>query len=186
MKLSARAKLIGGLFVVAALLAYAALVEVAINAGKVHHGVSVQGFDIGGLSRADAESALGERGEEMQEEPMLFVAEGFDCRFTPAMVGWGPQEFETAEAAMQVGRGQGLLDSLKERWTAWTSGVDITWSDRPNARLMGRQLARCEKTARGLGYALDRPRLRFLVKRAITTWPREPVEIPLEDPALVD
>jgi hypothetical protein len=180
-KISARAKLVGGLFVVLAMLAYAALVEVAINAGKVHHGVSVQGFDIGGLSRADAEAALSERGEEMQHEPMLFVAEGFDCRFSPAMVGWGPQEFQTSDLAMQVGRGEGLLDALGERWTAWTSGIEVAWTDRPNAVRMGRELARCDRTARGLGYEIDLPRLRFLVKRTITTWPREPVEIPVLD-----
>ena len=179
MKLSGRTKLVGVLFVLLAILAYAALMELAINAGTVHHGVSVQGFDIGGLSRADAEAALGDRGEEMQQEPMRFVAEGFYCVFTPEMVGWGPQEFETADLAMGIGRDGGAMEALGDRWRAWTSGVEIAWTDRPNARLMGRELARCEKDAEALGYEIDRPRLRFLVKRTITTWPREPVEIPL-------
>ena len=179
MKLSARTKIVGGLFVLVALLAYAILVELAINAGKVHHGVSVQGFDIGGLSRADAEAALGDRGEEMQQEPMRFVAEGFYCLFTPEMVGWGPQEFETADLAMRIGRDGGPMQALRDRWRAWTSGIEVAWTDRPNARLMGRELARCERTAAGLGYEIDRPRLRFLVKRTISTWPRETVAIPL-------
>ena len=181
MKVSARAKVVGAIFLVLGLFAYLLLVELAVNAGKVHHGVSVEGFDIGGLSRADAEAALNERGEEMQQEPMLFVAEGFDCRFTPAMVGWGPQEFETADAAMRVGRDGGFVPALSDRWTAWTSGVEIEWTDKPNPGLMGRELARCDRTAAGLGYTIDRPRLRFLVKQTITTWPREPVEIPLLD-----
>ena len=183
MRISGRAKVVGALFVLLALLVYVALVELAINAGKVHHGVSVQGFDIGGLSRADAEAALSERGELMQQEPMLFVAEGFDCRFTPAMVGWGPQEFETADLAMGIGRSGGVFRALKDRLRAWGSGIEIAWTDRPNARLMGRELARCDRTASGLGYEIDRPRLRFLVKQTITTWPREPIDVPLQDGA---
>ena len=183
MKLSGRAKVVGGLFVLLAILAYVALAELAMNAGKVHHGVSVQGFDIGGLSRADAEAVLGERGEQMQQEPMRFVADGFYCLFTPKMVGWGPQEFETADEAMAIGRQGGVFAALRDRWRAWTSGIEVAWTDRPKAGKMGRELARCEKDAEALGYEIDRPRLRFLVKRTITTWPREPVEIPLLDAA---
>jgi hypothetical protein len=84
---------------------------------------------------------------------------------------------------MEIGRAGGVVEALKDRWTAWTSGVEIAWTDRPNARLMGRELARCARTAEGLGFEVDRPRLRFLVKRSITEWPREPVEIPLLDGA---
>ena len=184
MRLSPRAKVAGAFFLLVALVSYLALVEVALNAGKVHHGVTVGGFDIGGLSRADAEVALGERGEVLQQEPMLFVTEGFDCRFAPEDVGWGPQEFETADLAMAVGREGGFFDALADRWTAWTSGIEIEWPDKPNARSMGRELARCDRLAEGMGVTIDRPRLRFLVKRTITQWPREPVEIPLlDDPA---
>lgn len=179
MQLSPRTKLLGGLLVLSALAVYAALAEVAINAGKVHHGVTVGGFDIGGLSRADAEVALGKRGEEMQQEPMLFVAEGFDCVFAPEQVGWGPQEFEAADQAMAIGREGGFFAAVRDRWEAWTSGIDVAWPDKPNAGLMGRELARCDRRAGVVGARVDRPRLRFLVKRTITQWPREPVEIPL-------
>lgn len=179
MQLSPAVKTVVVFFLLAALVAYALLLEFAINAGHVHRGVVVQSYDIGGLNYAEAAAALNQRGTEMKLEPMIFTAEGFDCRFTPEDIGWGPQPSDTADAAMEVGRRGGVLDALRERMEAWTKGVTIEWAGSPDPAKVGRELNRCEKQAAGLGLEIDRPRLRYAIKKTIVTWPRSPVPIPL-------
>lgn len=179
MQLSRTVKTIVVLFLVAALVAYALLLEFAINAGRVHRGVSVQGYEVGGFNYAEAAAALNARGTEMKLEPMVFTTEGFDCSFTPEQIGWGPQPADTADAAMEVGRRGGILEALAERLEAWTDGVTIEWAGSPDAAKVGRELNRCEKQAAGLGLDIDRPRLRYAIRKAIVTWPRATVPIPL-------
>lgn len=179
MQLSPAVKMIVIAFLVVSALAYALLLEFAINAGRVHRGVDVQGYEIGGLNYAEATDALNERGTEMKRAPMIFTTEGFDCRFTPAHVGWGPQPSDTADAAMEVGRRGGVIDALRERVEAWTEGVSIGWAGAPDAAKVGRELNRCEKQAAGLGLEIDRAKLRYAIRKAIVTWPRGPVPIPL-------
>ena len=179
MRLSPAVKTIVLVFGVVTVIAYALLLEFAINAGRVHRGVDVQGYDIGGLNYIEAAAALNERGTAMKLSPMIFTTEGFDCRFTPAQIGWGPQPSDTAEDAMEVGRDGGVFDALRERMKAWTEGVTIEWAGSPDTAKVGRELNRCEKQAAGLGLEIDRSKLRYAIKTTIVTWPRDPMPIPL-------
>lgn len=181
MQLSPAAKTVVILFLLAVVVAYALLLEFAVNAGRVHRGVSVDGYDVGGLNYAEAAAALNEHGTELKLAPMIFTTEGFDCRFTPEDIGWGPQPADTADAAMEVGRDGGVIDALRERMKAWTDGVRIDWAGSPDAARVGRELNRCEKQAAGLGLEIDRPRLRYAIRQAIVAWPRAPVAIPLAE-----
>lgn len=179
MRLSPLVKALVVAFALVGVVAYALLLEFAINAGRVHRGVSVQGFDIGGLNYTEAVDALTERGTELKSVPMIFTTEGFDCRFTPDDIGWGPQPSDTADVAMEVGREGGVLEALGERFEAWTEGVTVEWAGSPDAAKVGRELNRCGELAAGLGLEIRRPSLRYAIRRAIVTWPREPVAIPL-------
>jgi len=180
MRLSPSTKGVFVLVLVVAALAYLVIIEVAVSAGQVHHGVDVRGFDIGGLNQAEAVEALRRRGDEMKETPMIFTTEGFDCRFTPEEVGWGPQPADTAAAAMEIGRAGSLFEAAADRWRAWTQGLSIDWQGSTNPARVTRELDRCEEASEGLGVEIERPRLRYLIKQTIVTWPRQPVEIPLQ------
>lgn len=179
MRIDPSTKAVFAVVLLFAALGYLVIVEVAVSAGRVHHGVDVRGFDIGGLNQQDAVDALRRRGDEMKESPMVFTAEGFDCRFTPEQIGWGPQPADTAAAAMAVGRDDAPFGALADRWRAWTGGVSIEWQGRTDPAKVGRELNRCEKASEGLGVEIDRPRLRYLIKQTVEDWPRGPVEIPL-------
>lgn len=167
------------LFLIVGALTYALLLEFAINAGRVHRGVSVEGYDIGGLNYAEARDALNDRGTELKDTAMVFAADGVECEFSPADIGWGPQPSDTADLAMEVGRDGGVIDALRERFTAWTDGVRIEWAGSPAATKVGRALNRCEKQAEEAGLQIDRPKLRHTIKKAIVTWPRPHFTIPL-------
>lgn len=179
MQLTPVVKSIVVLFLLAGLLAYVLLLELAINAGRVHRGVNVEGYEIGGLNYAEAVEALSQRGRKLKATPMIFTTEGFDCRFTPGDIGWGPQPSDTADAAMEVGRDGDVVPALSERIRAWTDGVAIEWGGSADAAKVERELDRCGELAAAVGLEIDRAKLRQAIEDGIVTWPRHPFPIPL-------
>lgn len=182
MKLTGTARIVALAALLVGLLGYLFLIDLGVNAGRVHRGVSVQGIDVGGQTFIEAEETLTLRGEELKVTPVIFGAEGFDCRFIPGRIGWGPQPRDTAEAAMDVGRPIVSTKSLAERIDAWLDGAEVMWADHPDAESVQKLVDECDKNARALGLHLDRARLRYEIDRAIVIWPRPaPFPVPFID-----
>jgi hypothetical protein len=165
-------------FVIVGALGYAVVVEFGLTAGRVHEGVDVEGVDLGGMTLTDAADALEKRGELLRTEPIIFTAEGMTRCLIPYELGWGPQSFATAEAAMDVGR-KGGLSVLGDRMRAWLWGVQVDWVGRPSWHSVTDLLDEWERQAEASGFELRRFLLRKRIRRAIVTWPRRPYEIPL-------
>lgn len=180
MNLSRRAKAVVAVGVVIGLFVYLLLLELGVNAGRIHYGVSVGGFDVGGLTMVEAAGELAERGEELRYEPVIFTHEGFDCRFTPDELGWTPRQTTTAQLALEVGRADAPFGALADRLRAWFGGVDVEWPDKPKRGEMRELIDGCERQAEGLGLELDRFTLRKRIRRAIVAWPRHNFLIPIE------
>jgi hypothetical protein len=179
-KLSLPAKVLFGAGLVLTLLVYAVVVDLGANAGKVLRGVSVQGYDVGGLTFEEAEAALDEHGTELQETPMIFTTEGFQCAFAPKRIGWGPQPRDTALNAMAIGREGGLFDEAGDRLRSWFGGgTEIEWAGKPDAGRMGRELSLCQRQAEALGLSIDLGKLRYLIKQTIVEWPRAATGVPI-------
>lgn len=172
MQLPRVAKLLAVVVLAVGLVGYLVLLDLGVNAGRVHYGVSISGLDIGGRTFAEAEQLLEQHGEDLKTTPIVFGAEGFDCRFIPEKIGWGPQPHDTAETAMAVGRPIVSLDSLAERLDAWLGGVKVKWASHPDPSRVDRLLDECEAHAKSLGGQLDRGRLRLHIRKAIVMWPR--------------
>ena len=179
MSLSPVTRLLLGLGVVLAVIAFALVVEFGISAGRVHEGVTVRDLDVGGQTLTEAIATIDERGRELQFEPVVFTAEGFDCDFVPDDLGWGRQAADTAAGAMAVGRTGGLFRAVGDRVRAWTGGVVVRWDGAPEPAKVTRFIDRCEREAVGLGLELDRGQMRFRIRQAIVTWPRRVFEIPV-------
>lgn len=164
-----------------ALLGYAVVVDLGMHAGRVHRGVQVAGFDIGGLTEIEAFDALQERQELLEEVPVVFTAVGFDCRAMPADLGWSPQPFNTASAAMEVGR-NGVFAGIRERVDAWLGGYKIGWAGTVDPSKVTEFLDYCEENAGVVNRTVDRAKLRFRIRRAVVTYPRGPLDfkVPLE------
>ncbi|HVF52461.1 MAG TPA: hypothetical protein VNC78_02530 [Actinomycetota bacterium] len=175
MNLSASGKALLALLVVIGVAAYIVVVDMGVSAGRIHAGVRLGTFDLGGLTEGEAADLLEEQGGEMETSPIVFSIEGFDCRFVPEELGWGPQPFDTAAAAMAVGRDGGAGPVLADRARAWVSGIEIEWSGAPKPRAVNAWLDDCEELASAMGVTLDRARLRHDLKEAIETWPRPQV-----------
>ena len=159
----------------AGLLAYVAIVDVGMHVGRVHRGVTVAGFDIGGLTEIEAFDALRERQEVLEEPAVVFISNGFDCRTTVEGLGWNPQPFNTARAAMEIGRG-GVFEGLRERIDAWFGGARVGWAGTVDPARVDDFLDYCERNARIVNAEIDRAKLRFRIRRAIVTYPRAPLD----------
>ena len=172
---SLRARLALALVALVALVCYLVVVDLGMNAGRVHRGVNVAGFDIGGLTEIEAFEALSERQELLEEIPVIFIAEGFDCRALPADLGWSPQPFNTARDAMEIGR-NGVFSGLRERMNALFGGVKIGWAGTVDPAEVDEFLDYCEDNAKVVNATIDRPKLRYRIRRQIVTYPRSAVD----------
>ena len=165
-------------------LAYLVVFEVGLSAGRIHSGVTVNGIDVGGLTHQEAEDLLKARGKDMREEPLVFVAEGVDCRFrrNKDEVGWGPQPFDTAEEAMRVGRADAPFGALWDRLRAWFGGVTVDWADAPDQAKVEQIVDDCMEKADQLGLTvvIDPDAFEQAIVDAVLEWPPEQIhQIPI-------
>lgn len=159
----------------ASMCAYLLILDLGVHAGRVHRGVHVGGFDIGGLTEQEAGAVLTDRQEFLEGMPVVLVANGFDCRTLPEDVGWDPKPFNTAGAAMEVGR-SGLWSGLVERIEGWFGGVKVGWAGTVDPSEVDDFLEYCQENADVLGVEVDRAKLRYRLRRAIVTWPRSSID----------
>ena len=178
--LSARVKVLVALFLAVGLIVWVILMDLGINAGRIHFGVHVNRVDVGGMTIEEAMDVLRERGEELRYRPVEMSAEGMDCTFIPDEVGWRIKPKLTAENARGVGFEGGLGTALGDRLKAWFTGVRVDWPDKPNKEKVTRRIDDCEEQAEALHLELDRYKLRRLMRRAIVTWPRRIFQVPVE------
>lgn len=166
---------------VAGLIAYAVVVDLGVNAGRIHRGVSVDGVDVGGLSEVEAVQVLAERAEEIRAGPGVeFALEGgtFTYRVRAADVGWAPAPTRTAATAMAVGRDGGLAGALWDRARATFGGVKLTWGSTDGARVTA-VLDDLEDALGERGVTLDRARMRYKIRRAFVTGSTRTWRIPV-------
>ena len=181
MKRSRKNTIVVGVLTLVGLLAWLIVVDLGVNAGRIHRGVEAGGVDVGGLSPDDAFRVLSDRAELLMEKPSVFTAENVQCSFFPDELGWGPQVDSTVDRAYAIGRESGLFGSLWERLKGWGTEHEVGWAGKANSRRVGSFIAKCVKQAEPFGVAVDRPRLRFMVKRAIVTYPEKIFQIPVEE-----
>ena len=170
------------LLVVAAILgvlAFIGIVEFGISAGRVHHGVTVDGLDVGGLTLNEVQDTLVNRALQIRDEPACLEHDVVLLCVDPLEVGWWPEPRETGREAYDVGRTDGLLVALGDRATAWTTGVDVPWKRGPNNDKVGTVLDQWESIFEGRGLQLRRFAARSAIREALETWPREIGTIPV-------
>lgn len=172
-----------GVLVVLAI--YALVVELGVNAGRIHYGVQIRrDLDVGGMTPSEADEVLKERAQLMMEDDILLGGQGISVRFYPQqpeyasddvlVAGWAPQRGATIDAAMAVGRDGGPFSALAERWRAWWGGVKVKWQGRATSGRVTKIIDRVEELGAEKGLSLDRWKLRLKIRRALNSWPRQP------------
>jgi hypothetical protein len=169
-----RAKTVLRVTVVAGVLLYLVVVDLGLNAGLVHRGVTLRGeLVLGGLTKEEAESRLVGRAGLLETNPVAFGAEGIDTVWLyPADIGWRFRPLATAHEAMDVGR-EGVIEAISERARAWAGGVKLAWAGRPKTGKMTTLIDSIDGHAAAAGLELDRAKLRGKIKRILGSWPRQ-------------
>lgn len=158
------------------------ILEFGVSAGRVHHGVTVDGFDVSGLTLNDLQDSLFEKAHALEDEPVCFSHDAIRLCIDPADVGWRMSPRETAQQAFDVGRAGFPLGAINERATAWLGGVDVPWEGTARGERVGRVLNEWESILGGRGLELRRFAARQRIYRALGTHPRVIVPLPIRQP----
>jgi vancomycin resistance protein YoaR len=128
-----QASLIGQAFV--ALLFGAALLVLLVGAlpgiyskmyeGRIFPGVSVGGIDVSGLTTGQAVQLLAQHLDFPTRGKIVFQDGTSLWSATPAELGLTLDAQGTAQIAYELGRTGSLVTRLANRWSAWSSGVDL-------------------------------------------------------------
>jgi hypothetical protein len=182
MKLSRTAKIVLSLSAVIATLVFLIIVDLGVNAGRIHYGVRLDHLNLGGLTELEAVDVLDHRGVEMAQAPVVFKREAVTCTFLPQAVGWTPKVRRAVSDALGVGRRGSLLHDGHQRLRAWFGGVRVRWPDPTDRHQVAAVLDTCQRRAAAAGLRISRWKLRLKIKDAVVTWPRRTFHIPLASP----
>ena len=164
-------------------LVYVPIVDLGVSAGRIHHGVSIAGVDVGGLTEREAEARLRRRVELLNSRPVFFFGPDRSLRYwlDPHDVAWRPQVERSVAEAMRIGREGGLAGAVFDRWRAWMGGVRLRWAGKTGSSKVRAFVDRVEAGARRVGLEVGRAKLRRKIKRGINTWPRAPLRLPVTE-----
>jgi hypothetical protein len=178
-KLSRTAKIVLSVSGLIAALVFLIIVDLGVNAGRIHYGVRLDHLNLGGLTELEAVDVLDRRGIEMAQAPVVFQRQGVTCTFLPLAVGWTPKVRRAVADALAIGREGSLLNSGRQRVHAWFGGVRISWPDRTNRHDVRAVLDTCQRRAAAEGLQISRWKMRLKIKDALVIWPRRTFHIPL-------
>ena len=179
MNASLRAKIGLGIGVALAIFAYLIVVDVGLSAGKIHHGVSVSGVDLGGLTEAEALDRLEKRSDESADAPILLLAPGHNIAVQPSELNWDGAPRLTAREALRVGRDDAPFGAVADRISAWLWGVKLTFIGRPERKTFLQWVRKQAAVLECYGFVLDRYKLRRLVIDAARRGETGPFDFPV-------
>ena len=164
-----------------ALVLFLIVVDLGVNAGRIHYGVSVTGVDLGGMTRREATRELRERRKEINDQVILLTAQGLNVGVQPRCFGWRPNVRATVRVAFDVGRRDGPFGALADRVSSWLWGTKIEFQGGLRADFLEYQVEGWDERLSPLGSPVDRDALRRLLEEAVAEGDTGPFEFPLEE-----
>ena len=165
---------------------------------KLANGTRIAGVDIGGLSASDAEQLLQRRSQQLNNVPVTFVFGAHRFHLTPRALGIQVDWRQAVKSAEQQGGGSGIVRGYRRLELeffpadlvppiqAYDAGLSY------EIGLLGKAVDSPHQEARlvrhGLhitiapgttGHVLDRPAARELIVRALASFSRAPVGLPV-------
>jgi vancomycin resistance protein YoaR len=165
---------------------------------KLANGTRIAGVDVGGLSAADAEQLLQRRSDRLMGVPVTFVFGAHRFQVTPRTLGIQVDWHQAVKTAEQQGGGFGIVRGYRrlelevfpedlvppirvyDAGLSYEVGLLAKAVDSPHreARLVRRGL-HITIAAGSTGHVLDRQAARELIVRALASFSRAPVGLPV-------
>jgi vancomycin resistance protein YoaR len=116
------------LVILSLVLAYTISSYKSQHADRIYTGVTMMGIDLGGMTPAEAKTALADAVPYTNEEAITLTdpASGQQWTKTPAELGISYDLDQTVEAAYNVGRSGGPLKQFREMFDSWYYGMTLT------------------------------------------------------------
>ena len=121
-----------GLAVMASVIVFGALALIAwlgfevVYADRIYPGVYVLGYDLSGLTEAEASQLLSEKLDYTYAGQVQFTYQDQDWSASPIDLGYMVDPGSSAHAALMVGRSGWLVPNLVEKGRAWFQGVRLS------------------------------------------------------------
>ena len=163
------------------LILFGIVVDLGINAGVVHHGVSVSGLDVGGLTLEETQSVLHDHRARLRQAEVCFSGPDFEDCLLPEDFGWFPSEERIKTVALEafdVGRTGGPLTALRERLRAWSGDIKLSLPHSVQHLKVTNIIDEWEQTLIDSDLTLDREGARARIKDALAAWPRSTFRLP--------
>jgi len=163
------------------LVLFVIVVDLGINAGVVHHGITVSGLDVGGLTLEETQSALQDHRARMRRAEVCFSGPDFEDCLLPEDFGWFPSEERIKTVALEafdVGRTGGPLTALRARLRAWSGDVKLSLPHAVQPLRVSDVIDEWERNLIESDLRLDREEARARIKDALAAWPRSTFRLP--------
>jgi hypothetical protein len=168
---------VGGII---ALALFLIVVDLGVNAGRIHYGVSVEGVDLGGMTRREAIGELETRKDEIEERVIHLTAVGLNVGVQPKQLGWRFNPRGTVRAAYDVGRSDAPFGALSDRIASWLWGTKVGFRGALDEATFHERIDGWDERLSGLGTPLDRDALEAILREAIAKGDPGPYRFPLE------
>jgi vancomycin resistance protein YoaR len=130
---------------VVALLGLFALVDSALYYNKIHAGVTISGYPMSGLTRAEATAELTRLVKQAEKEPITLTSGDKSWAVMPADVGTRLDVTGAVSAAMDVGRDGNWLFDMARRFRLVFGKTDVPLGGTVDGELMDGVLAEVAK-----------------------------------------
>ncbi|KKL84308.1 hypothetical protein LCGC14_1966040 [marine sediment metagenome] len=101
------------------------MLDIAGASGKIHSGVTLSGFDVGGLSQKEAVNALKNRVSQNNHRELKLVFEGESLKITPAEVDLEIDFKNSAKRAYEYGRQGNILIQAKDHVLTYFNPAEL-------------------------------------------------------------
>lgn len=169
----------------------------AAHDGRIYRGVKLLGTDLGGMSKAEARTALTRTGAGYPSNGITVHSGAHTWNFTPADLGLGIDADKTLEGAMSVGRAGSFMSDAGTQFSVFFSGTQVTPVLKHDTSLVDKAVARVAAdtdravvdskleqgsdgkvvvTASSMGASLDRVALKGAIEQSLAALPFSPVD----------
>jgi len=100
--------------------------DLAVNAGKIHHGVKADTIDLGGKTRKDARTYLADELSRGQKRAITITYGKQSWQITPADLGTSYDTAKIVSDAWQIGREKNVLTAAKTRFLSYFKTQTVT------------------------------------------------------------